>query len=557
MVVRRTDSSGAIHIERDIIFRIIMPNPRSQTLFALDCGATNWRLYRSEYELSGGTARLAAEPQPSPITSFVDRRLPAVICLDPKGETLESYGEVAQQQLEDEHLRERVREYFKPCIGAHLVADPLPHQKRYTHAQALAYTRMLLRAVLGQIRQEKWRSARFDDRVCFTFAYPIHWKYDHGGAVFEEFTECVRGCFDPAFDRIRFVAEPEGALLSLQHHHQLDRPKTGKTTCIVDIGGSTTDIVAGRVDPRTGKLEYLGHYGEPFGGGLYDAELAKRIADELAIPASALADDPSAVISLRVSAQRLKESLSRQSAQSDQIRHVPQRTVTLVLRDGTVYRRVVSLDEKRFRDITTTLDSRFRSLIEDALQAMAIRPEDIGQVVLVGGGSQLFTILSFLRDRFGAENVILADNPEEIVVQGIGLEFGSAAHNGGPLTIIPLDSAAEGAAEVSSKPETTKWILTAPDGGSVVLTEGVIKIGRGEGNDIQPDELKVSRFHAELVLSGGLLQVVDLESTNGTFVNGERLAPREPRALQVGDELRFGAAKFSCLKKSTATRDTV
>ena len=57
--------------------------------------------------------------------------------------------------------------------------------------------------------------------------------------------------------------------------------------------------------------------------------------------------------------------------------------------------------------------------------------------------------------------------------------------------------------------------------------------------------------------SWGILQVVDVESTNGTFVNGERLAPRESRELKEGDELRFGAAKFSCLKKSTATRDTV
>ncbi len=526
-----------------------MSSQKPLTLFALDCGATNWRLYRAEYAISGGAVRLASDPQPSPITSFVDRRLPAVICLDPKGEALESCGEVAQQQLEDETTRERVREYFKPCIGSHLLPSPLPHQKRYTHARAMAYTQMLLQAVLDQVRQEKWRSAVFDDRVCFTFAYPIHWKYDHDGAVFDEFVQTVRGCFDPAFEQIRFVAEPEGAILSLQHRGQLDRQKTGKVTCIIDIGGSTTDIVAGRTDPQTGTLEYLGHYGEPFGGGLYDAELAKRIADDLAIPASALADDPSAILSLRVSAQRLKESLSRQLAQSEQARYVPQRTVTLVMRDGSIYRRVVSLDEARFREITGALDSQFRNLIEHALAAMPIRPQDIGPVVLVGGGSQLFSILGYLRERFGPRNIILADNPEEIVVQGIGLEFGAASRAAGPVTIIPPEPPAEKQEPEISSPEAgDAWSLNSADGKSSPLVAGVTKIGRGEGNDLQIDTLKVSRFHAELRLSDGVLEVVDLGSTNGTFVNGERLAPREPRALNPGDEVCFGAAKFICEK---------
>jgi hypothetical protein len=526
-----------------------MSTLRPLTLFALDCGATNWRLYRAEFEAGGGAARLVSEPQPAPITSFVDRRLPAVICLDPKGEALESFGEVAQQQLEDETTRERVREYFKPCIGAHLDEHPLPHQKRYTHVRALAYTRMLLLAVLDQVRQEKWRSAPFDDRVCFTLAYPIHWKYDHDGAVFDEFVQTVRACFDPAFEQIRFVAEPEGAILSLQHRGQLDPQKSGKVTCIVDIGGSTTDIIAGRADPRSGGLEYLGHYGEPFGGGLYDAELAKRIADDLAIPASALADDPSAIISLRVYAQRLKESLSRQMVNSEKINHVPQRTVTLVMRDGTIYRRVVSLDEARFRDITGPLDIQFRKLIENALAAMSIREQEIGQVVLVGGGSQLFSLLGFLRERFGPQNVILADNPEEIVVQGIGLEYGAASRDAGPLTMIPPESpAGKAEAEIPSAAAGDIWILKSADGMTFPLTKAVFTIGRGEGNDLQIDALKVSRLHAELRVNAGVLEAADLGSTNGTFVNGKRLAPREPQALNPGDEVCFGAAKFTCVK---------
>ena len=153
---------------------------------------------------------------------------------------------------------------------------------------------------------------------------------------------------------IRFVAEPEGAILSLQRRGLL--PTTGDrlTTLIIDIGGSTTDIVAGQVEPGSGRLRYLGRYGEPFGGGLYDAELAKMLVDELNIPASALVDDPSALVTLRVFAQRLKESLSRQVMHTSANEHVVQRTITLVMRNGNVFRRAITLDENRFRNITNS-----------------------------------------------------------------------------------------------------------------------------------------------------------------------------------------------------------
>lgn len=53
--------------------------------------------------------------------------------------------------------------------------------------------------------------------------------------------------------------------------------------------------------------------------------------------------------------------------------------------------------------------------------------------------------------------------------------------------------------------------------------------------------LGVSRHHAELVLRGHSLRIMDLDSTNGTFVNGARLLPRELRGLVNGDTLQLGS----------------
>jgi molecular chaperone DnaK (HSP70) len=524
-----------------------MTDSMQQTLFAFDCGATNWRMYRMEYRVDSTSAQILGEPQPASMTSFVDRRLPAVICLNPEGTTLESFGDVAQQQLEDEQNRERVRDYFKPCIGSHLDQNPLPHQKRYTHAQALQYTQMLLQNILEQLRQEKWHAGSFDDRVRFTFAYPVHWRSDHEGKVFEGFEKIVKGCFEESFNQIRFVSEPEGAILSLQHRGLLNAQGDGTVTLIVDVGGSTTDIVAGNVDPQTGRLHYIGRYGEPFGGGLYDSELAKYIADNLNIPASAFADDPSALVALRIFGQRLKESLSRQLLHGTQANQTHQRTVTLVMRDGTVYRRVIGLDETKFRSITSDLDRGFENLIGRALSTINLKEQDVGQVVLVGGGAQLFTIIGHLRQRFGKDKVILADNPDEIVVQGIGLEYGAFMENIEPTVHFPGEvPKPKTPAEGSPAHPESGWRLVTADNREIPLRSGVTKIGRGEGNEVRIDDLKASRFHAEIHTAGEELAVVDLGSTNGTFINDKRLPPHQPQTLVAGDEIVFGKTKFVC-----------
>jgi hypothetical protein len=50
----------------------------------------------------------------------------------------------------------------------------------------------------------------------------------------------------------------------------------------------------------------------------------------------------------------------------------------------------------------------------------------------------------------------------------------------------------------------------------------------------------VSRIHAAIRRGEDTLMLVDLGSTNGTYLNGQRLIPNQPRVLRDGDEVRFG-----------------
>jgi hypothetical protein len=521
-----------------------MTNGNPITLFALDCGATHWRLYRAEYRQLGNQVQLQGDPQPAPLTSFSDRVLPAVILLDPTLATLDQIGEPAQANLEDENTRDRVRDYFKPCIGAQFETDLLPHQTRYSHAQALEFTRLLLRSVLAQIQSEKWRSNPFDDRLRFAFAYPVHWKYAHEGQILADFEAVVRETFPPeVWKNIRFVPEPEGAILSLQRQGLLESAADG-ITLIVDVGGSTTDIVAGKVNPHSGELLYLAHYGQSFGGGLYDAAMADYLAAELEIPSPALLADPAALATLRIYGQRLKEALSRQLLANQSNGQTAQRMITLVLKDGQIFRRLVHLDQAGFNRVAGQLDKKFQQLMDQALQTMGLEAADISQIALVGGGVQLFSIIRHLRARFGVDKVVLADNPDEIVVRGVALEYGATLDTFEPGVSLILPPAAVPQAKKQESAPVQQWGLETPDGDRHLLKSGITKIGRARAAQIWLDSEKVSRNHAQIQVEAEIITFTDLGSTNGSFINQVRIEPNQLHPLKLNDEIRCGDRKF-------------
>ena len=95
------------------------------------------------------------------------------------------------------------------------------------------------------------------------------------------------------------------------------------------------------------------------------------------------------------------------------------------------------------------------------------------------------------------------------------------------------------------------WILRtltdeAPERTFRVLPGSVRTIGRAAGADFIVDAALVSRVHCRLTaLADGQLEVRDLDSTNGTFVNGERV---ETMKLAPGDKLQVGRVELLALK---------
>jgi hypothetical protein len=80
-------------------------------------------------------------------------------------------------------------------------------------------------------------------------------------------------------------------------------------------------------------------------------------------------------------------------------------------------------------------------------------------------------------------------------------------------------------------------VKIGPQAGRRVELGVKVVIGR-EDADLMLDDPEVSRRHAVLRRSGDSVVIEDLDSTNGTFVNGERI--REPITVRCGDEVRLG-----------------
>ena len=90
---------------------------------------------------------------------------------------------------------------------------------------------------------------------------------------------------------------------------------------------------------------------------------------------------------------------------------------------------------------------------------------------------------------------------------------------------------------------TAKLVWERGDGEEVEfpLEQDVLEVGRDEAVAIRIDEPLVSRRHARFERRGEVWLLRDLDSTNFTRVNGQRI--RREQELSDGDELRFARAR--------------
>jgi hypothetical protein len=101
------------------------------------------------------------------------------------------------------------------------------------------------------------------------------------------------------------------------------------------------------------------------------------------------------------------------------------------------------------------------------------------------------------------------------------------------------------------------WLVrkSGPQAGQRRLVRGdVTRVGRGADNDVVVDETTISSHHFEIRRENGDFKIQDLNSTNGTFVNGERIGEA---ILIPSSSIQLGAAgpEFAFVLESTPAID--
>ena len=87
--------------------------------------------------------------------------------------------------------------------------------------------------------------------------------------------------------------------------------------------------------------------------------------------------------------------------------------------------------------------------------------------------------------------------------------------------------------------------LSGPDAGTEYeLSKKTFLVGRSPGADININDSFASRQHAELHFIDNAYRLRDLESKNGVFVNGSRMASGATAWLEDGDSLQFASTRF-------------
>jgi FHA domain-containing protein len=115
---------------------------------------------------------------------------------------------------------------------------------------------------------------------------------------------------------------------------------------------------------------------------------------------------------------------------------------------------------------------------------------------------------------------------------------------------VPIPSAAppmpdiEVIARVTQQNGTREVALVFKPGGKR------LNVGRASDNELSLNDASVSKIHAALLMTGeGTLLVADTGSTNGTYLNGRRIAYGESRMIEDGDVIGFGDVEVR-LRKS-------
>jgi len=213
---------------------------------------------------------------------------------------------------------------------------------------------------------------------------------------------------------LRIINEPTASSLA----YGLDK-KSEKTIAVYDLGGGTFDISI--LDVGEGVFEVKSTNGDTFlGGDDFDQRIIDFIAEEF------LRDQGVDLRSDRQALQRLKEAAEKAKIE---LSTVTQTDINLpfITADASGPKHLnVTLTRAKLEQLTEDLIQRSIGPCQQALEDAGLKPEDIGDVILVGGMTRMPAVQEAVRKIFRREPH-KGVNPDEVVAIGAAIQAGVLA----------------------------------------------------------------------------------------------------------------------------------
>ncbi len=208
----------------------------------------------------------------------------------------------------------------------------------------------------------------------------------------------------------RIINEPTAAALA----YGLDK-KSEEKIAVFDLGGGTFDVSI--LEVGDGVVEVKATNGDThLGGDDFDEELINYVAEEFKKEQGIdLRNDPMALQRLREACEKAKKELS--TSQSTDI------NLPFITADASGPKHLqVNITRATFEKLIDPLVERCRKPVENALKDAKLSPEEIDEVVLVGGSTRVPLVQKFVKEIFGGKEPHKGVNPDEVVSIGAAIQ---------------------------------------------------------------------------------------------------------------------------------------
>jgi molecular chaperone DnaK len=208
----------------------------------------------------------------------------------------------------------------------------------------------------------------------------------------------------------RIINEPTAAALA----YGLDKKKDEKIA-VFDLGGGTFDISVLEVGDNV--VEVRSTNGDThLGGDDWDEVLINYIADQFKKEQGIdLRKD-------RMALQRLKEAAEKAKIELSQAQQAQVNLPFISVKDGVPLHLTQTLTRAKFEQLTEHLLARLEGPVRRALEDAKMRPDEIDEVVMVGGMTRVPSVQEVCKKIFNKQKLNQSVNPDEVVAVGAAVQ---------------------------------------------------------------------------------------------------------------------------------------